>query len=412
MAPLWEPLKIDAFRTLYIALSIAMLAGWMNSVACSWLMTTLDGSALMLGLVQGSYTLPGLFFALAGGVLADRVDRRRFLMSMCLVLTLIGLDLSLLTALGWIGPWGLLAHTLAMGIVFALQGPAMMAVIQDMVRRDLLPQALTLNSISLNVGRAVGPALAGGLIGALGVAAALVCNAASSAMMAVMFARTPRPHMRQAPREKFIEALWNGLRFAVTERRFRGILLRFMLFLSCASSLLALMPLVAKETLGGGPGVFGTLITWVGVGSVVGAMSRGRASSRLSPNAHALISAAIGAAAFGGMAFARDLVEASAASFFYGLAWTNATITFQVAAQMSVPAAMRGRGISLFMMTFGTGMMLGGVIWGIVADVYSIKVAMLGAGIGTALFSVATWTLTLNLPPSAEDDLEPMDVAP
>ena len=129
-APLWAPLKIAPFRTLYIALSIAMMAGWMNSVGCSWLMSQLDDRAFMLGLVQGSYTLPGLFLALAGGVLADRVDRRKYLMILSGLLTLIGFDLSLLTAMQWINPWTLLAHTLAMGSVFALQGPAMMAMIR------------------------------------------------------------------------------------------------------------------------------------------------------------------------------------------------------------------------------------------------------------------------------------------
>ncbi|MCB2108088.1 MAG: MFS transporter, partial [Rhodobacteraceae bacterium] len=366
----------------------------------------LDDRAFMLGLVQGSYTLPGLFLALAGGVLADRVDRRKYLMILSGLLTLIGFDLSLLTAMQWINPWTLLAHTLAMGSVFALQGPAMMAMIQDMVRRDLLPQALTLNSIALNVGRSAGPALAGALISALGVASALVCNAFASGMMAVMFGRSPKPLPKQLPRENFIEALWNGLRFAVLEARFRGILMRCLLFLGTASALLALMPLVAKDILRGGPTVFGTLITWIGIGSVVGAFSRGRVSAKLSPNVHAVVSAAGTAAALVGMAYCRTITEASAAAFFYGLAWTNGTITFQVAAQMSVPANMRGRGISLFMMTFGTGIMLGGVIFGVVADLFGIHNALVSSGACAIGLNLLTWKLTLSPPENLDNETQ------
>jgi MFS family permease len=395
VAGLSAPLKIREFRNLYAVLSLAMLAGWVNSVACSWQMTLLDDSAVMQGVIQASYTLPGLFFALPGGVLADQVDRRRYLIALNTVLALIGLSLTVLTASAWITPALLVMHTLGMGIVFALQGPAMMAVVQDLVRRDLLPQALTLNSIALNVGRAVGPAIAGAIIGAAGVAAALIANAFANALMAIQFLRMRRPDMKPRPRERFVEALWSGLRFAATERRFRGILVRFFLVLSCMSALMALMPLMAKSALGGGPGTFGTLITWVGVGSVLSAFSRGRVSGRISPDVHVLASAALGSGAYLGMAASQDLVMASAMAFLFGVAWTNDTITFQVAAQIILPASMQGRGISLFMMTFSSGMMFGGLLWGSIADAVGLRTAIAAAGTGIALLTLLTVPLRL-----------------
>lgn len=372
-----------------------MLAGWINSVACSWQMTLLNDAAVMQGLVQASYTLPGLFFALPGGVLADKVDRTRYLLTLNTLLAGVGISLTALAATGLITPTLLLLHTLIMGTVFSLQSPAMMAVVQDLVKRDLLAQALTLNSIALNVGRAVGPAIAGAIIGAFNVAVALVANVVAYGLMALYFLRLPRPELKVRLREGFIEALWNGLKFAASKRRFRGILVRFFLFLSCMSALMALMPLVAKTSLGGGPGTFGTLITWVGIGSVLSAFSRGRLSGRITPDIHVYLSAVIGTIAYLGIAATSDIRIASAMAFLFGVAWTNSTITFQVAAQIILPASMQGRGISLFMMTFSSGMMSGGLLWGGIADVIGLRDAITAAGIGILALTLATWRMRL-----------------
>ncbi|MBM3513886.1 MAG: MFS transporter [Alphaproteobacteria bacterium] len=392
---LGAPLKIPEFRRFYTVLSVAMLAGWINSVACSWQMTLLNDAAVMQGLVQASYTLPGLFFALPGGVLADKVDRTRYLLTLNTLLAGVGISLTALAATGLITPTLLLLHTLIMGTVFSLQSPAMMAVVQDLVKRDLLAQALTLNSIALNVGRAVGPAIAGAIIGAFNVAVALVANVVAYGLMALYFLRLPRPELKVRLREGFIEALWNGLKFAASERRFRGILVRFFLFLSCMSALMALMPLVAKTSLGGGPGTFGTLITWVGIGSVLSAFSRGRLSGRITPDIHVYLSAVIGTIAYLGIAATSDIRIASAMAFLFGVAWTNSTITFQVAAQIILPASMQGRGISLFMMTFSSGMMSGGLLWGGIADVIGLRDAITAAGIGILALTLATWRMRL-----------------
>lgn len=398
------PLRIPDFRRLYSALFVTMVGGWMNGIGCAWLMTSLDGSALMLGLVQTSFSLPGVILSLPAGVIADKTDRRRFILILSLLMMAVSISLASLAALGWIGPWSLLAHTLAMGSIFALQGPAMLSVMQDMVRRDLLPQALTLNSISMNVGRSIGPVLAGGLISSFGAAAAFLINSVGYAALAQVFARRQKTEMRQHVRETFMTSLWNGLRFAVRERLLRGMLIRMLLFLLCASSLLALMPLVAKDMLKGGPGTFGTLVTWVGIGSVLAAFGRGRLGSRMTAEMHIQFSAAIAALSYVGLAFAQDLTQACTAAFFYGLAWTNATVTYQVATQLSLPTSMRGRGASLFIMTFGAGMMLGGLIWGGVSDAFGIRTALIGAGIGTFAFNLVTSKLSLKHPEFIDEE--------
>jgi len=403
-APLWAPLKIPEFRLLYAALFITMMGGWMNGIGCSWLMTELDGSAVMLGLVQASFTLPGVILSLPAGVLADTIERRRFILVMSIVMMAVSINLAVLAALNWVGPWLLLAHTLAMGSIFALQGPAMLSIIQDIVRRDLLPQALTLNSISLNVGRSVGPVIAGVLISGFGAAAAFFVNSIGYAALGAVFGRKRKGEMRQPSRDTFMQSLWNGLRFAMTERRFRGMLIRLLLFLSCASALLALMPLVAKDMLGGGPGTFGTLVTWVGIGSVIAAFGRGRLTSKITPDMHVHISVVIAAAAYIGLSQATTLEQACAAAFFYGLAWTDATVTYQVATQLSLPASMRGRGASLFIMTFGAGMMIGGLIWGTVADISGMRTALVWSGVGTFVLNVLTAGFTLRYSEAVTDE--------
>jgi MFS family permease len=401
-APLWEPLKNLEFRLLYIGLSITQVGGWMNGIGCSWLMTSLDGSALMLGLVQTSFMLPGVFLSLPAGVLADQTDRRRLILILSAIMIAISIDLAVLAALGWIEPWSLLIHTLAMGSIFAMQGPALLSVIQDIVRRDLLPQALTLNSISLNLGRSIGPVIAGILISSFGASVVFFVNSIGYAALGRVFVGKRRADLRAHARETFMTALLNGLRFAFNERRFRGMMIRLLLFLSCASALLTLMPIVAKGMLGGGPGTFGTLVTWVGIGSVIAAFGRGRLTSKVTPEIHVHLSVVVAALSYVGLSFAETLPQACAAAFFYGIAWTNATVTYQVATQMSLPASMRGRGASLFIMTFGAGMMFGGLIWGAVADLAGIKIALLGAGLGTLILNVLTAGFSLRYaePPS------------
>ena len=401
-APLWAPLKITEFRKLYGALFITMVGGWMNGIGCSWLMTSLDSSAIMLGLVQASFMLPGIFLSLPAGVLADKTDRRRLILILSVVMMAVSINLAVMAYVGWIGPWSLLAHTLAMGSIFALQSPAMLSVIQDLVRRDLLPQALTLNSISLNVGRSIGPVIAGVLISSFGAAAAFFVNSIGYAALASVFVGRRKPDLRQHARETFMTALLNGLRFAFTEKRFRGMLIRLLLFLTCGSALLTLMPLVAKDMLGGGPGTFGTLVTWVGIGAVIAAFGRGRLASRITPEIHVHISVVIATLSYVGLSFAENLSQACMAAFFYGLARTNATITYQVATQLSLPNTMRGRGASLFIMTFGAGMMFGGLIWGFVADLAGMKIALISAGIGTLILNVLTAGFSLRYaePPS------------
>ncbi len=395
---LWAPLQIRDFRLLYIALFVTNVGGWMNGIGCAWLMASLDNRALMLGLVQASFMLPSIFLSLPGGVLADKVDRRRYIITLSCVICVVALDLSLLTWLGWIGPWTLLAHTLVIGSVFALQGPAIMAVIQDLVKRELLPQALTLNSIALNVGRSLGPMFAGAMISIVGSASVFLVNTIGYAGLGTFFMRQPPPKLYQPSRERFVEALWNGARFAMTERGFRGMLIRLTVISSCMSALLSLMPLVAKEQLGGGPSTFGTLVTWVGVGSVFVAFGRSRLSGKVTPNMHVHLSVLGAALAYIGLAYVHDLTLAGVCTFIYGIAWTNVSITFQVGTQMRLPSNMRGRGISLFIMTFSLGILLGGVVWGLVADMIGIKITLIACGIGIIVSNLMTFRLSMNAP--------------
>jgi MFS family permease len=397
---LWAPLQIRDFRLLYIALFATNVGGWMNGIGCAWLMTSLDNRALMLGLVQASFMLPSIFLSLPGGVLADKVDRRRYIITLSCVICIVALDLSFLTWMGWIGPWTLLAHTLVIGSVFALQGPAIMAVIQDLVKRELLPQALTLNSIALNVGRSLGPMFAGAMISLVGSASVFLVNTIGYGGLGTFFLRQPSPKLYQPSRESFTEALWNGVRFAITERGFRGMLIRLTLVSSCMSALLSLMPLVAKEQLGGGPSTFGTLVTWVGIGSVFVAFGRSRLSGKVTPNMHVHLSVIGAALAYIGLAYVHDLTLAAVCTFIYGIAWTNVSITFQVGTQMRLPSNMRGRGISLFIMTFSLGILLGGVVWGVVADIIGIKITLIACGIGIILSNLMTFRLSMNAPPT------------
>jgi MFS family permease len=358
----------------------------------------------MLGLVQASFMLPGVLLSLPGGVLADKVDRRLFVAGLTWLLVLLLTSVALLTGLGWMTPAILVGHTFIIGSVFALMSPALQSIIQDMVRRDHLMQAVTLNSIALNVGRAVGPAIAGGIIAAFGVAWCFVFNIGGYTILGIVVARWRPAQIRQVIRESFSKAFAGAIRYGTRERRFRGTMARFLVYLSCGSALLSLMPLVAKAQLGGGPEIFGALLTWTGIGSILSAVLRDRVARIVSADGHARISAVAAGAATLLMAFATTLPVASAAALLYGVGWTNGAITYQVAAQMSSPAPMRGRAVSLFLMVFSFGIMIAGLFWGLIVDLVSMKSVLIATGaLGLCLdFLCGRWRISN--PPATDDD--------
>src|SRR5215472_12827192 len=279
----WSPLASTLFRGLWIATIVSNVGSWMQDVGAGWLMTSLSPSPSMVALVEAADSFAIMLLALPAGAVADIVDRRRLLIAVQFYLLLVAGTLGILTLLGLTSPWALLGFTFTLGVGAAMTMPAWSAIVPDLVRRDELSAAVALNSVAINASRAVGPAIAGVLIAAVGPWLVFVLNALSYIGIIVVLVRWRREHRRSTlPAERFFSALRVGMRFVLHSDALQVVLIRGAAFFIFASATWALFPLVVRRELARGPEVYGVLLTCIGVGAVAGAMFLPRVRAKVS----------------------------------------------------------------------------------------------------------------------------------
>ena len=273
VAAAWSPLAVPAFRTVWVAVLITNIGGWMASVATAWLMTSLDPSPLMVSLVSAATSLPLFLFALPAGALADIVDRRKLLILAQFFMLALSIVLLLLTITGLITPWSLLILIFLIETGTAFETPAFLAVLPGLVPRQQLQPALALNGVGINISRIVGPALGGLVVSAIGVVSALAINAVTFAAVIFAYARLPPTQPETClPAERFLTAIRTGLRFTRESAELKATLVRSAAFFLFASAYLALLPLIARNQLAAGASGFGILFACHGAGAVLGAL--------------------------------------------------------------------------------------------------------------------------------------------
>ncbi len=390
-AGVWSPLRSPLFRALWIATLASNVGTWMHEVGAGWLMASLNPSPAMVSLVQAATTLPIFLLALPAGTLADIVDRRRYLLAVQIWMAAVAALLGGLTLAGVAEEWTLVALTFAMGVGTALMMPAWAAVTPEVVPRATLPSAIALNSMGLNVARAVGPAIAGLIVSFAGTGAVFVLNAVSYLGVIVVLARWHRQvPASELPAERFMAGLRAGLRYARHAPLLQAAVIRGAGFFVFASAAWALLPLVAKRLDGGGPEAFGLLVASIGAGAVGGALALPRLREALSRDALVAAGATAFALATLGLAMLDSLPALSGALVLGGMAWIAVLSSLQVAAQMSLPGWVRSRGLAVFMGIFMGSMALGSVLWGQVAEALGIARALTLASAGGVLAAVLT----------------------
>ena len=366
----WAPLRLRAFRWLWLGVLIGWIGYWMQTVGAQWLLVDAPNAAALVSLVQAANSLPLMLLALPGGVLADSFDRRWLLFTVQAYACLLGVLLTVLTAVGQMPPVLLLAFTFALGVRVAVQLPAWGASMPDLVPRTQLRAASRLDLAGVNVSRAVGPALAGLVIAHLGgVAVVFALNAVSVVVLAValLFWRRPQPGLENR-RERFVPALRAGGRYVWHEPVVRRILLRTILFAAPAMALWALLPLVASQRLGVGADGYGAMFGALGLGAIIGVPVLGWVTDRLSTNWTLVASGALYAAALAVVVLVPNFPAALATLVLAGLAWMAATSTMQSELQLVLPAWVRARVFAIFTVTFGGAQVVGALLWGLVAD--------------------------------------------
>jgi MFS family permease len=381
------------FAVVWTATLISNVGSWMYGAASAWLMTSLNPDPLTVSLVQAASTAPVFLFALPAGAFADIFDRRKYLIVIEFLTTVVSALYAVIVGLGLAGPGNLLLFTFLIGTVWALSAPAWQAVVPQLVPKDDLPAAVTANSVGVNLSRALGPALGGATIAGLGIVAPFWINAASNLAVngALLWWQPQKTAAKLLPAERFGPAIAAGLRYARNSPPMRATLARATGFFLFASAYWALLPLVARQRISSGPELYGVLLGGIGAGAVAGAFVMPRLKLKLGPDrltALGLLGTAVTLALYG---LARDPYTALAASVLAGVSWIAVLATLTVSAQMSLPDWVRARGLALFTTVFFGGMTLGSVVWGELAAVLGLPAAHFIAAIGAVLAIPATW---------------------
>jgi MFS family permease/quinol monooxygenase YgiN len=387
------PFRHPAFAVIWTATLVSNVGGWMYSAASAWLMTTLNPDPLIVALVQAASTLPICLFALPAGALADIFDKRKFLIVVETLTTAVSAVYAAMVGLGLATPGNLLVFTFLIGAAGALTVPAWQAVVPQLVPKADLPPAIAANSVGVNISRALGPALGGLIIAAIGIAAPFWINAISNLGIvgALLWWRQSRPSRTLLPAERFVRAMAVGLRYARHNPHLRGTLMRAAGFFLFASAYWALLPLVARVQIAGGPELYGVLLGVIGIGAVCGAFALPWLKSKLGPDRLMALGALGQALAMVLYGVAREPLTALAASFIAGATWIAALATLSVSAQVALPDWVRGRGLALYTTVFFGCLTLGSAVWGEVAVWVGLPLAHFLAAGGALAAIAVTW---------------------
>ncbi|MBU8978084.1 MFS transporter [Lysobacter sp. MMG2] len=402
----WSPLRVPTFRALWLAILAGNIGTWIHDVAAAWVMAETTGSPFMVAAVQSATTLPVVLLAIVAGTLSDIVDRRRYLILAQLWMFIVATVLAVLAQAGLMTPWTLVALTFALGIGAAMAMPAQQATTPELVPRAMLGSAVALGSLSMNIARAIGPALGGLIVAQAGVAWAFAINAVSFLGVMVVLWRWKRaPSPTTLPPETFGVALRAGWRYARQATVLQSVLVKAGSFFVFASALTALLPIVVNQELRASAGAYGLLLGCVGVGAISGALLLPRLRRRMDTDRMVLWATLAYAGCIAALALLRDVRLLYPVSLVNGFAWITVLSSLQIAAQTSVPAWVRARALSLYIVVFSAGLALGSLGWGTLAQAIGTPRTLLIAAAGTVV--AALFGLRFRLGAAAQVDVTP-----
>ena len=378
----WAPLGEPLFRSLWIASVISYTGTWMQNVGAGWLMTQLTMNPLMVGLVQAAGAVPVFLVILPAGALADMVDRRRFLLLTQGWMVLASATLGILTLTSCVGPWVLLLFTFLLGLGAVMNDPAWQAITPELVPARQHASAVALNSAGFNVARAVGPAMGGLIVAAVGCGTTFLLNAFSFLGVILFLYRWKRPVEAPRKTQRVWSAIGDGFSYVRESGLAKSVLLRTGTFSVAAVAMLALLPIIARPY---GARGYGVLLGCFGLGALLGALALPRLREKLSVDGVVVTAILI----FAGMTFAAGRTETfallCAVMLLAGAAWIGILACLNVAAQTMCPAYVRARALSFYLLVLQGGMAVGATLWGALAKRIGVPDALGVAAVALAL---------------------------
>jgi predicted MFS family arabinose efflux permease len=365
----WAPMRVGAFRAVWVASLASNVGSWMHLVGAAWLMTSLTSSAAMVALLQSANALPSFLLALPGGAMADVFDRRRLILVTQTWQLVTAALLGVLTVTHVVTPWVLLGATVVLGAGAALGMPAFAAVTPELVPRDELPAAISLNSMTVTASQAVGPALGGVLVAVSGPGAVFFLNAVSFVAVVSTIARwRGSAPLSALPPEHVVSAVRTGLRYTVNAPEFVTVLVRTIAYILAFSAVPALLAVATRTRMGGSAFDFGLLLGISGVGGVAGALALPRIRHRTTADAVVLVASLAYSVTLVAVAVARSPYPVAPFLLTGGFAMMAVISTLSIAAHEVLPDWVRGRGLAVFLLTFQLGIAGGAAAWGAVAN--------------------------------------------
>jgi len=419
----WSPLKYPLYRAMWIAITASNIGTWMNEVGVTWMMASMAASNLMIALIQTATTLPFLFLSYPAGALADIFDRRRMLLVLHIWMLISATILTLLAYHELATEWWLLILTFSLATGNAMMRPAFSACIPGFVPKAELHNAVTLNSLSTNASKAIGPAAGGLIIALAGPHVVFAINALSFVVItAILYLRFPKQIGIQSklPPERFTKALRGGLVYALHDRDLRVILIRCIVFFIFASAFWSLIPALLIRDFSANAQTYGTLMALTGIGAVAGAMIMPQLYRSWSRDRLFTVSSACYGCGLLLLASATELWMVSLITILLGFAWITTFSVLIVSCQLTVPDWVRARAIAIVMLGYGVSATPSSAAWGYLADRYSIASSMAIAGLGAlATILLSRWlplgnrdrdhTPAEHLLPRASDNIDHME---
>ncbi len=373
----FEPFQSRPFLWLWVGVVFSSVGSWAQTVGAQWLFINDPNAATIVSLVQTAATLPMVLFALAAGVLSDAFDRRRLMLWVQVYFVIVSGLLAVLTAIGQMPPLLLLAFTFAIGMGNAVMVSTWQPLITELVPRAHFAQAIRLDMVSVNVARAVGPAIAGLVIAGFGVPPVFAINAACTLFLIVaLIAWRKPPAAAPVARERFLPALRAGGRYVRHEPVVRLILLRLAIFVAPATAMWALLPLIANRQLGLGADGYGILFGALGVGAITAAFTVGRIGRHISANTLLSLMGLLFGVAFALTMVVPGLLPAIPLLIALGFGWTATAATLNAELQLFLPGWVRARAVAVYMMTFTGAQAFASPVWGLIAQHASLAAAV------------------------------------
>jgi len=400
-AGLGRPLRVPTFRNLLIADLVSDIGTFMQSVGAAWLMVSMHAGPGYVALIQTAASLPYFLFALPAGSAGDIFDRRRLVLFAEVWMMVVALILAVLTMVGLISPWLLLALTFALSAGDAFETPTWRAVLPELVSKDDLAAASALNGIEFNLARAVGPALAGMVIAVAGVSTAFIANVVSFCGVIVVVARWKRPIRKQtAPPETFTGATVAAVRYVRNSPAILKVFVWTGIVLFFSSPLFALLPSLARSVDERAIG-YGILLGCFGAGAIGGALLMQKLRARFSTETIVSAGVVILGTAIVAIAGLHRLGTLALVIFVSGAAWVLFISLINAVVQNLAPDWVRARVLAIFTLVYMGSFALGSAFWGGVAQHRSVRLALVYSGFGTV--SSVILALFAKLPDSTAD---------